>query len=327
MKLTFRILALVVAAASGSGLRPAGAAEYGLTNYQLGLVLPLAGYTPPPGVYFWSTFYHYLGSGALYQNAKLPSPDRVTYNFAANIVNLAWFTDVRLFGGELGFATTNAYGSDTTTVVHPFVDAFGVGRHSTLQQETNGFADSELSAILGWQAGNHHWSVTLTGFAPTGSYKARRISQTSLNRPAADIKGAYTFLSLETGLEATGALGVMVNGSNAATMYQSGAELHFEWTIAQHFPFGLAAGVGGYFYQQITPDGGAGDVHGSFRGRVAAVGPIITYSLRSGEQQVDFDARWFHEFNVENRVRGDAILATLCFPLKANPPAVMATRN
>jgi hypothetical protein len=50
---------------------------------------------------------------------------------------------------------------------------------------------------------------------------------------------------------------------NTATNYQSGAELHFEGALNEHFPFGLAAGVGGYYYQQLTPDGGSGDMVGA----------------------------------------------------------------
>ncbi len=96
--------------------------------------------------------------------------------------------------------------------------------------------------MLGWQAGDQHWRLVVSGFVPTGDYDAGRIAQTSLNRPALDIKGAYTFLSLETGLEASAALGVTVNGINTATNYQSGAELHFEWSLSQFLPFGLSVG-------------------------------------------------------------------------------------
>jgi hypothetical protein len=305
---------------------PATATEYGLGNYQLGLVLPLAGFTPPPGVYFWDTFYLYKGSGNLYQNGNTRNPSNVTYNIGANIGTLAWFTDATLFGGELGFANTSAYGSETTTVATPYVDALGSERHATTQQTVASFADTEFSAILGWRAGDQHWSLTVSGFVPTGNYDPARIAQTGLNRPSLDIKGAYTFLSLQSGLELTAALGVNVNAINNRTNYQSGAELHLEWTLAQHLPFGLAAGVGGYFYQQITNDGGPGDPNGPFRGHVAAIGPIITYTLKAGAQQVDFDARWFHEFDAYNRVRGDTIFATLGFPLLSNPPPALASK-
>lgn len=304
----------------------AGATEYGLGNYQLGLVLPLAGCVPPPGVYFWDTYYLYQGNGNLYQNSATRNRSNVTYNLAANIGILAWFTDATLFGGELGFANTSAYGSETTTVATPYVDALGAERHVTTQQSVAAFADTEFSAILGWQAGDRHWSLTVSGFVPTGNYDAARIAQTGLNRPSLDVKGAYTFLSLQSGLELSAALGVNVNAINAATNYQSGAELHIEWALAQHLPFGLSAGVGGYFYQQITNDGGPGDANGTFRGRVAAVGPIITYKLAAGAQQVDFDARWFHEFGAYNRVQGDTIYATLSFPLHASPPPALASR-
>lgn len=319
-------IAALFLAAAGLWSAPAEAAEYGLSNYQLGLVLPLAGYTPPPGVYFWDSFFLYQGSGNLYQNTKIKNPSRVTYNFAANIFVLAWITDATLFGGDLGFAYTGAYGSDTTTVVKPYTDAFGVNRHVTPQQSVSGYTDTEFSAILGWQAGAQHWNLTVSGFVPTGDYDAARIAQMSLNRPAVDVKGAYSFLSLETGLEASAALGVTVNGVNTATNYQSGAELHLEWTLAQHLPFGLSVGVGGYFYQQITNDSGAGNQLGAFKGRIAAVGPIVTYTLQAGAQQVNFDARWFHQFAAHNRVEGDAIYATLGFPLQAKPSPALASR-
>jgi Putative MetA-pathway of phenol degradation len=67
---------------------------------------------------------------------------------------------------------------------------------------------------------------------------------------------------------------------NTATNYQSGAELHFEGALNEHFPFGLAAGVGGY--KQLTPDGGSGDMVGAFGGRVAAIGSLLSYTLLSG---------------------------------------------
>jgi hypothetical protein len=55
------------------------------------------------------------------------------------------------------------------------------------------------------------------------------------------LKRGYTYLSLQTGIEASAALGVTVNMINTATNYQSGAEPHFEGALNEHFPFGLAA--------------------------------------------------------------------------------------
>jgi hypothetical protein len=175
--------------------------------------------------------------------------------------------------------------------------------------------DSAYSASLGWEAGEHHWNVVLAGFAPTGHYAPNSLAIMSLNRPGVDLKGAYTFLSLETGTEASGAVGMTINLRNTATNYQSGIELHVEGAPNQHFPFGLATGVGGYFYQHITNDGGSGDGVGPFRGRVAAVGPLLSYAFTVDKQSVTLSGRWFHEFDVKNRVRGDTIFASLSFKL------------
>ncbi|MFZ0494822.1 MAG: transporter [Methylocella sp.] len=282
---------------------PAKATEYGLSNYFLGLILPMSGYTPPPGVYFSDTFILYQGSGNLYPATGSMSSTRINYNIAANIAITSWFPDIKLFGADPGFAVTVPFGSERTTA------------NFTSAGPVTSIADTEYSAILGWHAGEQHWNVILTGFAPTGNYDPTRLAQTSLNRPALDLKGAYTYLSLQTGLEVTGALGLTLNALNTATNYQSGDELHFEWALNQHFPFGLAAGVGGYFDQQVTNDHGSGDQFGAFRGRVAAVGPLLGYTLKAGAQEVDFSARWFHEFDVQNRVAGDLIYASFSFRL------------
>jgi hypothetical protein len=94
---------------------------------------------------------------------------------------------------------------------------------------------------------------------------------------------------------------------NTATNYRSGAELHFEGALNEHFPFGLAAGVGGY--KQLTPDCGSGDMVGAFRGRVAAIGPLLSYTFREGTLEVTLSGRWFH-----------SILASLSFPLYNGAP-------
>jgi hypothetical protein len=66
----------------------------------------------------------------------------------------------------------------------------------------------------------------------------------------------------------------------------------------------------------VTNDGGQGDEWlGAFKGRVASVGSLLSYTIKAGEQQVILSGRWFHEFDVKNRLRGDSIFASLAFPL------------
>jgi len=292
-----------------SCIAPAEAAEYGLSEYVLGLAIPMAGYTPPPGVYFSDLFYLYSG---LWQKDRTT---KVTYNFLANAGTASWFPDVKVFGGSLGFAVTGAYVGVRNSADLPVKDALGGRQQKLLNDSLNGLANTEFSAILGWAEGEHHWNVNLTTYVPTGLSDPVRIVFTSLNRPALDIKGAYTFLSLQTNTEVTAALGLTLNAIHESSNYQSGAELHFEWALNQHFQNGLVVGAGGYLYQQITADGGAGAALGPYKGSVAAVGPMLSYTFKADSQQVTVSGRWFHEFGAVNRVQGDAVFASLGFVL------------
>jgi hypothetical protein len=277
--------------------QPSMAVEYGFSEYFLGLTIPMSGYLPPPGVYFQNTFLLYGGSRSA-----------LDANLVTDIAQLGYYLDADVFGGTFGLFATIPFLGDRNSVPVP-------GTLFRQNADVTSISDTDYSAVLGWHAGDNNWCIVLTGFAPTGNYNANRFVQTGLNRPAFDIKGAYTFLSLQTGTEVSGALGMTFNALNTETNYQSGVELHFEWALNQHFPFGLAAGVGGYFYQQLTNDYGPGDTVGSFKGRVAAVGPLLSYSFKVDAQEVDLSARWFHEFAVENRTQGDLIYASLSFRL------------
>jgi hypothetical protein len=134
-----------------------------------------------------------------------------------------------------------------------------------------------------------------------------------LNRLAFYIKPIRSS-ARRTGTEVSATAGVTFNLRNAATDHQSGTEFHVEAALNLHFPFGLAAGVGGYFYQQLTGGSGSGAVLGPFRGRVASVGPLLAYTFNVDTQQVTISGRWFREFDAKRRVGGDAVFASLSFP-------------
>jgi hypothetical protein len=285
--------------------QPSEAVEYGVGEYFLGLEIPMSGYLPPPGAYFKDSYYLYQGT----------SPS-LNVQFAFNIAQSGYFINTDLFGGAtVGLFATVPFVGVNNSIPTSFTNSSGITETSRQNAGISSLGDSDYSAVIGWHVGDNNWSFALTAFTPTGNYNPNRYVQTGLNRPGLDIKGAYTFLSLQTGTEVSGALGMTFNALNTITNYQSGAELHFEWALNQHFPFGLAAGVGGYFYQQVTNDYGSGDTVGPNRGRVASVGPLLSYSLKVDGQEVDLSARWYHEFAVENKTRGDAVYTTLFFRL------------
>jgi len=86
-------------------------------------------------------------------------------------------------------------------------------------------------------------------------------------------------------------------------------------------PQKFALGIAGYHYQQVTGDSGPGARLGDFKGRVTSVGPVVTYNFKLGKITVSSQLMWTHDFDVENRLKGDLGLFTISFPLSGTSPA------
>jgi hypothetical protein len=54
---------------------------------------------------------------------------------------------------------------------------------------------------------------------------------------------------------------------------------------------------------------------GSFKGRVVAIGPVINLNFQVGKIPVSANLKYFREFDVENRLEGDAGYVTISMPL------------
>jgi hypothetical protein len=66
----------------------------------------------------------------------------------------------------------------------------------------------------------------------------------------------------------------------------------------------VGAGLGGYYYQQVTGDSGAGAFLGPFQGRAFALGPALEGTASFGKTPVTFQLRVLKEFGTENRLQG-----------------------
>jgi len=331
---TWKAWCVAICLAGGlSCVQPARAAEYTFGTYLLGASIPMSGFTPPPGFYLSDTIYAYQGTAS--GNIKFPFghftlSGQIKADFLVNISTVSWITDYKILGGDLGFVATIPFpiGTERTFASLALTGPLGNARSSNLSDSVAGIGDSAVIALLGWHAGNSHWNIAVTGTIPTGVYDPDQIAFMGLHRPSADIKGAYTYLDPKTGLEISAALGMTFNYINTATSYRTGDELHFEWDINEHFASGWSLGVGGYVYDQVTGDSGSGDHIGPFEGRVVAVGPLVGYTFKILEIiPVNLNARWFHEFDTKNRLRGDAIFGSISLPLIAfAPPAAVASK-
>jgi hypothetical protein len=137
--------------------QPVQATEYGFGDYGLGYGIPMSGYTPPPGVYFSDTFYLYSASAAT--NGNFPfgniTAAGIKVNFITNIAATAWYTDVKILGGTLGFAAAVPVGTDTNFAAVSFIGPLGFNRQLNRMDSAVSIGDSAYSASLGWEEGEH----------------------------------------------------------------------------------------------------------------------------------------------------------------------------
>lgn len=298
------------------------AVEGGFATYLLGTRDLVMGVVPPPGIYLSHDVVFYNGSlsaatnlaGAIITDAELDL-----------ILNKTVVTAVapgKLFGGSVGMSVQipfidgqiDASGSATVfgTTIAGSVDA----------GKANGLGDIVAVPLIGWHAGKFHYSFAAPMYLPTGDYRNATIdvanrsidaANPGKNRFAIEPTFAVTYLDRATGVEADMALGVTFSEKNDATDYQTGAELHFEATLAQRFKNGWIVGINGGFYQQIQDDSGAGaeaieavlltdDVKAHF----LALGPVISYQTKIGDVGVTVTGKYYKQFEAKNHFEGDS---------------------
>lgn len=250
----------------------ARAAEGGVGVYLLGARGPMAGFTPPPGVYFQDDTYFYdgkIGGGRSFPNGGLLVAN-VSASTWMNLPTTIWVTPAKIFGGDLAFSAT------VPTFGEPRVNASllvnsprlgPVGANVTDAQAN--LSDFLVGSFVGWHSGNFHWQLGLNGIIPSGSYTVGQLSNASLNRRALDAFGALTWLDPAIGIDLSMAMGITFNQTNSATDYKTGDEFHLEWAASKYLTKEFTVGLVGYYYQQLSGDSGSGARLGAFEPKLA----------------------------------------------------------
>ena len=179
----------------------------------------------------------------------------------------------------------------------------------------SGGTDLYPFASLSWNKGNDNWMTYLTGDIPVGAYNPNRLSNLGIGHAAIDLGGGYTYLNEKSGREFSSVLGVTYNWENSDTMYKNGIDSHLDWEASQFLSANWQVGVVGYVYYQLSGDSGSGNQVGSFKSRVAAVGPEVGYVFAVHKQPAYFNLRGYYEFWAKNRVEGYALFATISLPI------------
>lgn len=295
----------------------ADAAEGGTSFYLLGQRGQGAGILPPEGVFFALPNYFYSGDASGSQN--LPIGGAVTLGLDADVFltmpTAIWVTSVDLFGADLAFSATGVYGNSDVTANAAISIPDVIDRQVELSDDRWVLGDPVLGASLGWHGANSHYQLIGSVNIPAGDYDAGRLANTSLNRWAVDLTVAGTWLLAEQKVEISGITGVTFNGENDDTDYETGTEWHVEAALFYFFSPAISAGLNGYYYKQISGDSGAGATLGSFKGRVAGVGPGLTSAFQVGPVPITLNLTYYSEFSVKKRLEGDAVYLTASMPL------------
>lgn len=295
---------------------PALAVEGGTGFYLLGSRTTMGGFVPPPGTYFTSTTYAFVG------NADL--------DFATGGVKLSGGIDADAFlilptalhvieepvlGGNLGFVAIVPVGWKGVSSDFRLTGPAGGSLESGTGDYNLGVGDPVVGATLGWNSGKWYSSVTAIVNVPIGDWTEGSAANIGFNRWGLDVTGAVTWLDPGTGWEFSGAAGFTLNGENEDTDYQSGNEFHFEFAGMKAISKTASVGLNGYYYRQVTGDSGDGAVLGSNKGEVWGLGPALNAAFEVSGLPVSMSLRMFHEFDAERRIPGNSILLNLTIPL------------
>ncbi len=155
-----------------------------------------------------------------------------------------------------------------------------------------------------------NWDFRVAAIAPSGNYEVGRLANTGKNFWTLEPTVGVVYFGQKNGIEAALYFGADFNQENPDTHYKSGTQLHFDGTLAQHFPLagGLAgAGVSGFYYEQVTGDSGSGATFGDFKAKSVGAGPALSYVSKLGGHDLIAELKWLHEFETRNRLEGDTV--------------------
>lgn len=276
----------------GAPITPFGVFEFG------------AGQLPPPSdLPTVALRYASYSATDLRDNSGKASANSIKLNVDSVAVAMVKMTNTELLGGKYGFsAVLPMLNMSNDLVIRP---APGVSIAQSGRNQDMG--DISISpVIVAWTPSPGLFTNASLQFQlPTGSYDKNRVINAGSNHTTISPTFGFTYIT-SGGYEISSNIQLNFHTENTATKYTSGTEYQHEFAVGKHvgpWTFGL----GGYHYQQITDDTGAGTLaqgaNGPNRSRVTALGPVVHFfELGSGLPLVW--AHLYQEFGAQNRTQG-----------------------
>lgn len=279
------------------------ATENGQTNYPVGVNTALNGLLPAPGqTYFYNYTQLYRAESFRGSDGKASIP-----KFSAEVVVDAPRV-VHTWKQMLG-PFTLATGA-IVPMFHVSSTVFGE------KDVENNIGDVIVHPLMfGYVNEVHNFFTFLAPFdmaLPTGEYDKSRIANTGQNHLAFMPNWQATWFP-NPKIEISTAFTAEVYTKNHDTNYQSGTVLSGEALFGYSITDKWQVGIQGFYTKQLTDDELDGHTYlDGFRGQAAAIGPQIRYTVSPGVAVI---AKYQHEFDVENRSKGDKFWVQFAFPL------------
>lgn len=261
---------------NGGGIYPNGAESF------------LTAAVPPPGYYVINYVNYYEAQRLVGAGGRDLAPN-FRVDALADAVRFVHWGKERFLGAQVG-----------QQIVLPYVvlDVSVAGAH----QHKSGLGDITVDPVLlSFQNSRFHFVLSPEFNLPTGSYAKGDLANIGRNYVNFEPLVAFTYTGMNN-FEADAKVMYDFNGTNSATNYKSGNELHVDYGVG-YSRKGTWIGIGGYYYVQTTDDTQNGVKVGSdgFRGRVFAYGPDVHIALKKAV----LAAKWEHEVGARYRPQGD----------------------
>ncbi|VVP32242.1 hypothetical protein PS862_04433 [Pseudomonas fluorescens] len=275
----------------------AQATEGGVSSWPLGIEIYGMGILPPPGTYGQIFVGDYLAD-TLRDNAGDKVAD-IDLRVTTVMPRFIWVTEQQVLGGSLGFHALLPLNDIRLNIKN--------GPHD----HKRGIGDAHLGPVVGFHhSEKFHTAVGVDFVLPTASeYDKNDLVNLGTNYYTVQAVYAMTYMDPK-GFNADVRLMYDYNFENRDTHYQSGRELHADYTLGWGMGNGWVLGVGGHAYKQVSDDQCSAsqcaaaalvEAADGNRGSSFSIGPAVQYASKDGWS---LSAKWQDESGVRNRTDG-----------------------
>ena len=278
----------------------------------------MSGTQAPVGMYAVGMLYDYTADTLRDRNGdSFPaSTNDGSVDARAAVAGLLWTTEIKLFGGNYGFAVYPALTNNAVELPALQTDT----------ETSTGLADLYIQPlILGWTTARADFMAGLGIYAPTGRYDADADDNRGLGMWSYEaFAGTTVYFDEARSWHLAATAFFETHGEKEDSSIRVGDILTIEGGFGKSFMDGAAsAGIAYYAQWKVSNDDFDVSLPGGPRvgkHEVYGIGPEVTLPLASKSKLYGFaNLRYFWETGAKSTLEGETLLLTLTFPIPSIP--------